>query len=133
PNLVLPRDRVLPFLGGPLLRSSAIHPIYGVIVALSGSPIEVVVATDVSVRYLQTSLEPRFVFRVSERIALRIKDDAAIGILRRTSAGPSKPLPVDKGVVGLLAALGGPNPKSGAYLGTGGEDALAYVADLKAI
>jgi uncharacterized linocin/CFP29 family protein len=90
-NLVLPRDRVLPFLGGPLLRSSAIRPNLGTVVALSGAPIELVVATDIGVRYLQTSLEPRFVFRVSERVALRIKDEAAVGILE----GPIKPGPAN--------------------------------------
>lgn len=80
-NLVLPRDRVLPFLQGPLLRSSAILPYYGVVVALSANPVELVVARDIHVRFLQTSEEPCLVFRVSERVALRIKEDAAIAIL----------------------------------------------------
>jgi uncharacterized linocin/CFP29 family protein len=81
--LVLPRDRILPFLQGPLLRSSTLnnainnHPT-GLVVALAGEPVELVVASDISVRYLQSTLEPRFVFRVSERVALRIKDPAAI-------------------------------------------------------
>jgi uncharacterized linocin/CFP29 family protein len=80
-SLVLPRDRILPFLQGPLVRSSAIQNGFGVVVALSGSPIELVVAHDIAVRYLQTTQEPRYVFRVSERIALRIKEHRAIGIL----------------------------------------------------
>jgi uncharacterized linocin/CFP29 family protein len=80
-NLVLPRDRILPFLGGPLLRSSAVAPGWGAIMASSGRPIEVVVASDISVRFLQTTLEPRFVFRVSERIALRVSQDDAIEII----------------------------------------------------
>jgi uncharacterized linocin/CFP29 family protein len=81
-NLVLPRDRILPFLdGGPLLRCSAILPNYGVVIALSGNPVEIVVASEISVRFLQTTLEPRFVFRVSERIAPRIKEDSAIAVL----------------------------------------------------
>jgi hypothetical protein len=49
--------------------------------ASSGRPIEVVVASDISVRFLQTTLEPRFVFRVSERIALRVSQDDAIEII----------------------------------------------------
>jgi uncharacterized linocin/CFP29 family protein len=81
PNLVLPRDRILPFLQGPLVRSSAIKDRYGVVVALSGNPVEIVVASDISVRFLQTTLEPRCVFRVSERVALRIKEENAIAIL----------------------------------------------------
>lgn len=79
-NLVLPRDRILPFLQGPLLRSSAIPRERGALIALSGSPVEIVVATDIDVRYLQTTLEPRFVFRVCERVALRIKESKAIAV-----------------------------------------------------
>jgi uncharacterized linocin/CFP29 family protein len=81
PTLVLPRDRILPFLQGPLLRSSAIFPYYGVVVALSGNPVELVVASDMHLSFLQMTEEARLVFRVSERVALRIKEDAAIAIL----------------------------------------------------
>jgi uncharacterized linocin/CFP29 family protein len=81
PSLVLPRDRILPFLLGPLLRSSTIVPSMGVVVALSASPVELVVASDIGVRFLQTTTEPRYVFRVSERVALRIKEDEAIAII----------------------------------------------------
>jgi uncharacterized linocin/CFP29 family protein len=81
PSLVLPRDRVLPILQGPLLRCSLIRKGYGVVVALSGSPIELFVASDINVRFLQTTLEPRYVFRVSEKVALRIKEDSAIAVL----------------------------------------------------
>jgi uncharacterized linocin/CFP29 family protein len=82
-NLVLPRDRILPFLQGPLLRSSAIPTNHGALIALSGSPVELVVACDIDVRFLQTTLEPRMVFRVSERVAVRIKDPSAIALLRK--------------------------------------------------
>jgi uncharacterized linocin/CFP29 family protein len=90
PNLalVLPRDRILPFLqGGSLVRASSIPArvvgVRGVIVALGGNPVELVVATDLSVSYLQAtaSTEPRYVFRVSERVALRIKEPGAIAII----------------------------------------------------
>lgn len=81
PNLVLPRDRILPFLQGPLVRASTIATGWGVVVALSGSPVQIVVASDIGVRFLQTTQEPRYVFRVSQRVALRIKEHAAIGIL----------------------------------------------------
>jgi hypothetical protein len=85
-SLVLPRDRVLPFLQGPLLRSSAIQAAvapgavgsWGVVVALSGNPVEIVVATEIQVRFLQMTEEPRLLFRVSERVALRIKEPNAI-------------------------------------------------------
>lgn len=81
-NLVLPRDRILPFLQGPLLRASAILPNWGVVIALSGNPLELVVASDIHVRYLQTTEEPRVVFQVSERVALRIKELAAIAMIQ---------------------------------------------------
>ena len=80
-SYVLPRDRILPFLQGPLLRSSAIQDPYGVVVALSASPIELVVASDIHVRFLQTTEQARLAFQVSERVALRIKESAAISIL----------------------------------------------------
>jgi hypothetical protein len=81
PSLVLPRDRILPFLQGPLVRASAIANGFGVVVALSANPVELLVASDVGVRFLLATEEPRYVFRVSERIALRIKEQSAIGIL----------------------------------------------------
>jgi uncharacterized linocin/CFP29 family protein len=90
-NLVLPRDRILPFLQGPLLRSSAVFqapavPLpfmaWGVVIATSANPLELVVANDLQVRYLQTTEEPRLIFRVSERIAVRIKEPKAIALLK---------------------------------------------------
>jgi len=83
-GLVLPRDRILPFLdGGPFLRTSAVPAGYGVVVALGGTPIELVVARDISVRSLQTTLQARSVFRVSERLVLRIKEMNAIAVIHR--------------------------------------------------
>ncbi len=81
PNLVLPRDRILPFLQGPLLRSSAIAPNHGVVVASSANPVELVVASDIHLRFLQTTEESRLVFQVYERVALRIKEQAAIVLM----------------------------------------------------
>lgn len=85
-NLVLPRDRILPFLQGPLLRASTLPAGQGVVVALSGSPVEIVVGSDIGLRYLQATLEPRYAFRVSERVALRIREENAIAVL--TSESP---------------------------------------------
>jgi uncharacterized linocin/CFP29 family protein len=79
PALVLPQDRILPFLGGgPLLRSSTLDARSGVVVALGGEPVELVVATDVCVQFLQVTVDPHFVFRVCEKMALRIKEPEAI-------------------------------------------------------
>ncbi|MGH3787564.1 MAG: encapsulin [Pseudonocardiaceae bacterium] len=73
-SLVLPSDRITPFLdGGPLRRSSVVPDEQGVVVALAGSPIDLVVACDVHVSFVQLTLEPRYVLRVSERFVLRMK------------------------------------------------------------
>jgi uncharacterized linocin/CFP29 family protein len=80
-NLVLPRDRILPFLQGPLLRASTLQEGQGVVVALSGCPVELVVGSDIGIRYLQATLEPRYVFRIAERVALRIREENAIALL----------------------------------------------------
>ena len=77
-SLVLPSDRITPFLeGGTLRRSSVVPDGRGVIVALAGSPIDLVVASDVHVSYVQLTLEPRYVLRVSERFVLRVKQPEA--------------------------------------------------------
>jgi len=82
-NLIMARDRILPFLGGDYLRrTNAIPGGYGIVVALGGSPVEIVVASDISVRFLQLTPEPRYLFRVSERVALRVKEWNAVGVLQ---------------------------------------------------
>jgi uncharacterized linocin/CFP29 family protein len=82
PSLVLPQDRITPFLGGgPLLRSSTLNALgigNGVVVALGGAPVELVVATDVCVQFLQLTAEPEYLFRVCEKMVLRIKEAEAI-------------------------------------------------------
>jgi uncharacterized linocin/CFP29 family protein len=81
-SLVLPQDRIIPFLGGgPLLRSSTLDEFAGnsgIVVALGGAPVELVVATDVCLQFLQVTNEPIFLFRVCEKIALRIREPDAI-------------------------------------------------------
>jgi uncharacterized linocin/CFP29 family protein len=77
--LVLPQDRIIPFLGGgSLLRSSALDANQGILAALGGSAIELVVATDMCLQFLQVTVDPAFIFRVCEKIILRIKDTGAV-------------------------------------------------------
>jgi uncharacterized linocin/CFP29 family protein len=81
-SLVLPQDRVIPFLGGGSLhRSSTLPADEGVVVALGGTPVELVVAQDVSLQFLQVTNQPRYLFRVRETMALRIKEPEAIARL----------------------------------------------------
>ena len=77
-SMVLPRDSILPFLDGPLLRTSAVPAKKGVVVSLQGAPVEIVVPSDISVRYLQTTFEARHVFRVSQRFVLRVKEPRGV-------------------------------------------------------
>ena len=94
-SLVLPQDRIIPFLGGgPLLRSSTLDEperFTGVIVALGGAPLELVIASDINLQFLQVSPDPAFLFRVSEKIALRIREREAI--IQLTSAVGKTPPP----------------------------------------
>ena len=90
-SLVLPQDRIIPFLGGgSLLRSSTLPDDKGVVVALGGAPVELVIATDVSLNFLQVAPDPMFVFRVYEKMALRIKESDAIVALVPPAAGTRK-------------------------------------------
>ncbi len=83
PSLVLPADRIKPLLGGgPLLRSTTIPPDEGVLVSLAGDLVDLVVARDISAKYLQTTMEPRHVFRVSQKMTLRVKQPTAIMALQ---------------------------------------------------
>jgi uncharacterized linocin/CFP29 family protein len=89
-SLVLPQDRIVPFLGGggSLVRSSTLPADHGVVVALGGAPVELVIATDVSLNFLQVTTDPKFVFRVYEKMALRIKEsDAIVALVPPAGAG----------------------------------------------
>jgi len=74
-SLVLPADRITPLLGGGrILRSSTIKPKEGVLVSLAGELVELVVASDISAKFIQVTVEPRYIFRVSQRFTLRVKE-----------------------------------------------------------
>lgn len=90
-SLVLPQDRVIPFLGsgGTLLRSTTLPPRQAVVVALGGEPVELVIARDITVDFLQVTTDPVYVFRLHERMVLRIKNPGAICGIRAESAAVS--------------------------------------------
>jgi uncharacterized linocin/CFP29 family protein len=76
-SLVLPADRVTPLLrGGPLSRSGQIEPDTGIVVSLAANAVDIVVGTPPGVQFLQRQGDARFLFRVYERFALRIRDAA---------------------------------------------------------
>lgn len=92
-SLITPRERILALLeGGPVVRSSVIPANQGVVVSLAGSPIDLVIGSDVHVKFLQVTLEPRYVLRVSERFVLRMKQPLA----RCRLFGEPEPEPEDE-------------------------------------
>ena len=89
-SLVLPSDRLAEFLDGRrILRSGMLPAEDGVVVALGGQPIELVLAHDVDVKFLQVTTEPRYVLRVFERFVLRIKELDAVCRLLSTDEFPT--------------------------------------------
>ena len=92
---VTPQQQIIPLLGGgPLLRSSAIANGLGIVVALGGDPIDLVVATDMSVQFLQLTTDPMYIFRVYEKLALRIKSEKAV--VKVTGEAPPDKAPSKK-------------------------------------
>ena len=77
-SLVMPADRIKPILNGPLLRSSTIRPLFGILMSMAGDPVDLVLASDISVKPIQVTIEPRHVYRVSQRFTLRIKQPGAL-------------------------------------------------------
>jgi uncharacterized linocin/CFP29 family protein len=78
-SMVLPQDRIIPFLGGgSFLRSTTLPVGNGVVVALGGAPVELVFASDLHLHFLQQTADAEYLFRVSEKMALRIKEPPAI-------------------------------------------------------
>jgi uncharacterized linocin/CFP29 family protein len=74
-SLVLPADRITPLLkSGPLLRSGKMNNDAGIVVSLSGNAVDIVVGTPPTVQFLQRAVDAKFLFRVYERFALRIRD-----------------------------------------------------------
>ncbi|HEX3695115.1 MAG TPA: encapsulin [Polyangia bacterium] len=82
-SLVLPVDRVKPFLEAPLLRTSTLPINTGLVIALGGTPPELVISSELHIRFLQITTEPRFIFRISERVALRVPDWTSILVLHQ--------------------------------------------------
>ncbi|RBP09041.1 putative linocin/CFP29 family protein [Roseiarcus fermentans] len=86
-SMVLPADSLPPVLSGPLLRSSTLEPGTGIVVSLQGNPAEIVVGSDIHVRYLQAKEDGESVFRVSQRFVLRVKDATALALVKKV-VGP---------------------------------------------
>jgi uncharacterized linocin/CFP29 family protein len=82
-SMVLPADRIEPLIGRQLLRASVLDyledtQIAGVVLSLAGDSMDLVVAVEATPEFTQVDTEGHYVFRVFERLALRIKDNYAI-------------------------------------------------------
>jgi uncharacterized linocin/CFP29 family protein len=86
-TLVLPSDRIRPMIDGPLLRSSWLNRFAGgmqvpsgIVVSLADDLLDLIVASEISVRRLQVTVapSPRHVYRVSQRFTVRIKQRTAL-------------------------------------------------------
>ena len=83
-SLVMPADRIKPLLNGPLLRSSTLLDMEAIMVSLAADNVDLVLANDISVKFLQATMETRHVYRVSQRFTLRIKQPQALWALQST-------------------------------------------------
>ena len=84
-SLVLPSDRITPFLGHTLLRTSTIPDWQGLVVSLAGDPVDLAVASDLTPQVLNVNDEGRYRFRVFERFVLRVKERRALARLNFTA------------------------------------------------
>jgi uncharacterized linocin/CFP29 family protein len=82
-SMVQPADSLPPVLNGPVLRSSTLAAGMALVVSQQGNPVEIVVASDIHVRYLQGTPDGEHMFRVSQRFALRVKDNMAVALIKR--------------------------------------------------
>lgn len=79
-SMVMPADRIRPLLRGPLLRCGQMKDDEGILVSLSGTAIDLVVATPPRerVQFLQIKEDAKYLFRVYQKFTLRVKDESAV-------------------------------------------------------
>jgi uncharacterized linocin/CFP29 family protein len=77
PALVLPKDRIEPLLASPIRRSPALERNEGVLLSVGGDPTDRVVAVEPTVRFVETTDQDRYRFRVYGVLALRRKEPEA--------------------------------------------------------
>ena len=78
PALVLPKDRIEPLLASPIRRSPALDPDEGVLVSTGGDPTDRVVAVEPTLRFIETTAQDKYSFRVYGVLAIRRKEPEAV-------------------------------------------------------
>ena len=108
-SLVLPQDRIIPF-PGRRFAASFVHASRpeGRGGGAWRRAVELVVATDVSLNFLQVTPDPMFVFRVFEKLVLRIKEKRAIVALVPPSGSCGACRGRPRGAAGLTRAAAAP-------------------------
>jgi hypothetical protein len=78
PAFVLPKDRIEPLLASGIRRSPALQPDQGVLISAGGDPTDRVVAVEPRLRFIETTSQDRYRFRVYGVLALRRKEPEAV-------------------------------------------------------
>jgi uncharacterized linocin/CFP29 family protein len=77
-TLVMPADRLRPLVAQGFFATGAMPERRGVVVSVGGGPIDVAVGVEPTVSFLQLDGNGRYLFRVFERFALRLKDERSL-------------------------------------------------------
>jgi uncharacterized linocin/CFP29 family protein len=77
-TLVMPVDRLRPLLTQGLFGTAALPENSGLVLSVGGSTIDLVVGVEPAVAFLQVGTGGMYHFRVFERLAVRLKDPAAL-------------------------------------------------------
>src|SRR5215469_9226639 len=81
-SLALPKDGIEPLLASPIRRSSALPADQGVLISVGGDPTDRVVAVEPTLRFVDTTPQDQYRFRVYGVLALRRKEPEAVARLR---------------------------------------------------
>lgn len=81
-TLVSPADRIKPLVTQGYVGSGALPPSIGILLSVGGNTIDLALATDAAVDFMNVDSAGLSHFRVWERFALRIKDNTALIRLR---------------------------------------------------
>jgi uncharacterized linocin/CFP29 family protein len=82
PALVLPKNSIEPLLASPIRRTPVLQPDQGVLISVGGDPADRVVAVEPTVRFIETTSQDRYRFRIYGVLALRRKEPEAAVRLR---------------------------------------------------
>jgi uncharacterized linocin/CFP29 family protein len=77
-TLATPASLLKPIVGAGFYETGTLPPLTGLLISVGGNSMDLVVGCDATTTFLQQDAEGKYVFRVYERFALRVKDSSAI-------------------------------------------------------